>query len=147
GCMIRSMNGEMLETDSEEMRALMAYMTYISEGVEIGAERPWIEPNSMDEVPEPDVVDGEELYAEKNCLSCHGDDGAGTGANSGPALWGDNSFNDGAGMGRLTKMAGYIQNNMPIGEEYELSDQEAADLAAYLLSKDRPEWKGHDDDF
>src|SRR5699024_10460876 len=109
--------------------------------------RPWIEPNSMDEVPEPDVVDGEELYAEKNCLSCHGDDGAGTGANSGPALWGDNSFNDGAGMGRLTKAAGYIQNNMPIGEENTLSDQEAADLAAFLLMHDRPEWEGHDEDF
>src|SRR5699024_2464812 len=117
------------------------------EGVEVGQERPWGTVNSMDEVPEPDRVSGEELYEEKNSSSCHGDDGSGRGANSGPALWGDNSFNDGAGMGRLTKMAGDIQNNMPIGEEYELSDQEAADLAAYLLSKDRPEWKGHDDDF
>lgn len=103
--------------------------------------------NSMDEVLEPNIDRGEELYEKKNCMSCHGADGSGTGANSGPALWGENSFNDGAGMGRLTKMAGYIQNNMPIGQEYELTDQEAADLAAYLLSQDRPIWRGHDDDF
>ncbi len=40
-------------------------------------------------------------------------------------------------MGRITKMAGYLQNNMPIGDEYVLSDQEAADLAAFLLMQDR----------
>lgn len=147
GCMVRSMNGEMIPNDSEEMRAMISYLTYISTGVEIGQERPWVVVNSMDEVPEPDVVSGEELYETKNCLSCHAIDGAGTGANSGPALWGDESFNDGAGMARLTKMAGYLQNNMPIGAEYELTDQEAADLAAYLLMQERPVWKGHADDF
>lgn len=147
GCMVRSMNGEMLDNDSEEMRALMSYMTYISEGVEIGQDRPWVEDNTMEEVPEPDVDRGEELYSKKSCMSCHGEEGEGTGTNSGPALWGDDSFNDGAGMSRLTKAAGYIQNNMPVGEEGTLSDQEAADLAAYLLMHDRPEWDGHDDDF
>src|SRR5690625_4822672 len=147
GCMVRSMNGEMFDNDSEEMRSLMAYLTYISEGVEIGQDRPWVVVNSMDEVPEPDVDSGKELYVEKNCMSCHGDEGQGTGANSGPALWGDDSFNDGAGMGRLTKAAGYIQNNMPVGEEGTLSDQEATNLAAYMLMQDRPEWKGPDHDF
>lgn len=83
----------------------------------------------MDEVLEPNIDRGEELYEKKNCMSCHGADGSGTGANSGSALWSENSFNDGAGMGRLTKMAGYNQNNMPIGQEYEFTDQEAADLA------------------
>lgn len=147
GCMIRSMNGEMIDSDSEEMRGMIAYLTYISTGVEIGAERPWVKVNMMEEVPEPDVTVGEELYVSKNCMTCHADDGSGTGANSGPALWGDDSFNDGAGMTRLSKMAGYIQNNMPIGADYELSDQEAADLAAYILSQDRPIFAGHEDDF
>lgn len=147
GCMVRSMNGKMFPSDSEEMRGMVAYLTYLSEGVEIGQERPWAVVNMMEEVPEPDVVSGEELYESKNCLTCHGDNGEGTGANSGPALWGEKSFNDGAGMGRLTKMAGYLQNNMPIGDEYDLSDQEAADLAAFILMQDRPEWQGHDDDF
>lgn len=147
GCMIRSMNGEMLPYDSEEMRAIMAYFTHISQGVPIGEERPWFNPNEMKEIPEPDVVNGEELYVSKNCLTCHGENGEGNGANTGPAVWGENSFNDGAGLTRLSKMAGYIQNNMPIGDIGSLSDQEAADLAAYILMHDRPVFKDSDKDF
>lgn len=147
GCMKRSMNGSDIDYDSKEMRSLTAYLTYISEGIETGEDIPWRMLNTMEEIPEPDVARGEELYEEKNCLSCHGSEGAGTGANSGPALWGDDSFNDGAGINRMAKMAGYIQNNMPPDEEEKLSDQEAADLAAYLLSHDRPEWEHHDEDW
>lgn len=147
GCMIRSMNGEMIPTDSEEMRALMAYFSHISKGVVIGEDRPWFTPNEMEEIPEPDVVSGEELYESKNCLSCHGEDGQGIGANAGPALWGDNSFNDGAGLTRLSKMAGYIQNNMPPEDKGSLTDEEAADLAAYILMQHRPEFKDADKDF
>lgn len=147
GCMIRSMNGKMLPYDSEEMRALMAYFSHISKGVPIGEERPWFVPNEMKEIPEPDVNVGEELYVSKNCMSCHGENGEGIGANTGPALWGENSFNDGAGLTRLSKMAAYIQNNMPPGEEGTLTDQEAADLAAYILMHERPVFKDVDKDF
>lgn len=147
GCFIRSMNGEMLPYDSEEMRALIAYFTHLSQGVEIGQERPWFTPNEMKEIPEPDVVRGEELYVSKNCMTCHGENGEGIGANTGPALWGENSFNDGAGLTRLSKMAGYIQNNMPIGQTGELTDQESADLAAYILMQDRPKFKDVENDF
>src|SRR5699024_8827229 len=147
GCMIRSMNGEMIPTDSEEMRAMMAYFSHISKGVAIGEDRPWFNPNEMEKIPEPDVIRGEELYSSKNCLSCHVENGEGIGANTGPALWGENSFNDGAGLTRLSKMAGYIQNNMPIGDVGELSDQEAADLAAYILMQERPVFKDADKDF
>lgn len=147
GCMIRSMDGEKMDRESEEMRALMSYLSYISEGIKVGEDIPWRMLNTMEDIPEPSVDRGEELYEQKNCLSCHATDGSGTGANSGPALWGEDSFNDGAGMSRMTKMAGYIKNNMPIGAEEQLSDQEAADLAAYLLSHERPEWEGHDSDF
>lgn len=147
GCMVRSMNGEELEEDSEEMRSMVAFLTYISEGIEVGEEIPWRTPSEMPEIPEPDIVNGEELYETKNCMSCHATDGSGTGATTGPALWGDNSFNDGAGMARLTKAAGYIQDNMPVGQEGTLTDQEAADLAAFMLSQDRPEFDGHDNDW
>lgn len=147
GCMVRSMNGEELEEDSREMRAMIAYLTYLSEGIEIGEEVPWRKPSAIEEVPEPDIVNGEELYETKNCMSCHAVDGSGTGATTGPALWGDDSFNDGAGMARLTKAAGYIQDNMPVGQEGTLTDQEAADLAAYILSQYRPEFDGHEKDW
>jgi len=145
GCMVRSMNGEHLPEDSREMRALMSYLAYISEGIEQGEDIPWRMQNTMEEIPEPSVASGEELY-ENNCMSCHAADGSGTGPNTGPAVWGEDSFNDGAGMSRMSKMAGFLQNNMPPGDS-NLTDQEAADLTAYLLSQERPEWEGHDDDF
>ncbi|MET3575588.1 c-type cytochrome [Bhargavaea ullalensis] len=146
GCMVRSMDGEKFAEDDEDLDAMVAYFKYISEGVPVGAEMPWRHTNSMDNMPVPNVEDGELLY-QQSCIACHAEDGSGIGSNSGPALWGEDSFNDGAGMGRITKMAGYIQNNMPKGGEGTLSDQESADLAAYVLMHDRPEWKGHDKDW
>lgn len=146
GCMVRSMNGEKIPHDSKEMRAMMSYLTYISDGIEVGTDIPWRMKNTMKEIPLPNVEDGERLFTEKGCVACHGENGEGKGATVGPALWGDNSFNDGAGMGRMSKIAGYIQNNMPPNGGT-LSKQEAANLAAYILSQDRPEWKGHDKDW
>lgn len=146
GCMVRSMNGEKFAEDDEDLDAMVAYLTYISEGVPVGADLPWRHRNNLEDLPTPNVDDGEKVY-QQSCISCHAGDGAGTGSNTGPALWGDDSFNDGAGIARMTKMAGYIQNNMPVGAEKTLTDQEASDLAAYILSQDRPEWKNHDKDW
>ncbi|MFF5994956.1 c-type cytochrome [Lysinibacillus sp. KU-BSD001] len=147
GCMVRSMNGTKFEANSDELEAMVAYFKYISEGVTIGEERPWAKSADMKAVPIPDVANGEKLFTAKSCIACHAVDGSGTGANTGPALWGENSFNDGAGMARVSKMAGYIQAYMPVGQEMTLTDQEASDLAAYILSQDRPEWKNHDKDW
>lgn len=146
GCMVRSMNGEKFAADDEDLDAMVAYLTYISEGIPVGAELNWRHQSNLEDLPVPNIDDGEALY-QKSCMSCHAGDGSGIGANTGPALWGDGSFNDGAGIARMTKMAGYIQNNMPIGAAKTLSDQESSDLAAYILAQDRPEWKNHDKDW
>lgn len=146
GCMVRSMDGEKFAEDDEDLDAMVAYFTYISEGIPIGAELPWRHQSNLDDMPIPSVADGEELY-QKSCIACHAGDGSGTGSNTGPKLWGKGSFNDGAGVARLSKMAGYIQNNMPIGAPNTLSDQEASDLSAYILSHDRPEFKNHAKDW
>ncbi|MGY0691907.1 c-type cytochrome [Virgibacillus sp. FSP13] len=146
GCMIRSMNGEKIDHDSKEMRALTSYLTYVSKGYEI-EDVTWLGNPAMEEIPEPSVARGDELFEKKNCLSCHATDGLGTGPRSGPALWGDGSFNDGAGMTRLSDMAGFIQHNMPRYDPGSLTDQEAADLAAYILSHERPVWESHDQDW
>lgn len=58
-----------------------------------------------------------------------------------PPLWGDHSYNHGAGLYRLSRFAGYIKANMPLGATYKaplLSDEEAWDLAAYVNSMPRP---------
>lgn len=146
GCMVRSMNGEVFAEDDEDLDAMVAYFTYISEGIPVGAELPWLGQNDMKEVPLPNVDAGETLF-QQSCISCHAQDGSGTGANTGPALWGEGSFNDGAGIARFSRMAGYIQNNMPKGQEKTLTDQEASDLAAFVLSQDRPEWMDHEGDW
>lgn len=146
GCMLRSMNGKELPLDSKEMKGLVSYVTYISQGIKVGDEVPWIGNISMEKVPVPDVAEGEKLY-KKSCVTCHAQDGQGTDPINGPALWGPDSFNDGAGLSRLAKIAGFIQTNMPVGQEGTLSDQEAANLGAYILSHDRPVWKHKDKDW
>ncbi|MDQ0411892.1 c-type cytochrome [Mesobacillus stamsii] len=146
GCMIRSMNGQMIPEDSKEMRAMIAYLHYLSEGIPAGADIPWRAAKEQKQFPVPSIEDGEKVYAQ-SCASCHAADGGGTGPNTGPALWGENSFNDGAGMSRLTNMAGYVQKNMPKGQGGTLTDQQAIDVAAYILSHDRPEFKGHEKDW
>ncbi|MEH7441413.1 c-type cytochrome [Bacillus sp. JJ1122] len=146
GCMIRSMNGKMLPSDSKEMRAMIAYLQYMSEGVPAGSELPWRAPKEPKKFPVPSVQDGEKLYAQ-SCASCHAGDGSGTGPTTGPAVLGEKSFNDGAGMSRLTKMAGYVQKNMPKGQGGTLSDQDAINVAGYILSQDRPEFKGYEGDW
>ncbi|CAH2713744.1 Thiosulfate dehydrogenase [Neobacillus rhizosphaerae] len=145
GCFKRSMNGKPLQANSDEMRAMVAYLTYISTDVPIGIkERPWVIKNSLQNLPTPNLANGEKLY-QQSCSTCHGADGSGTGPTSGPALWGSKSFNIGAGMGRISTAAGYIKRNMPLGEmggikQGSLTDQQAADLAGFILSKDRPDF-------
>ncbi|MBS4211761.1 c-type cytochrome [Neobacillus rhizophilus] len=145
GCFKRSMNGKPLEATSDEMRAMVAYLNYISTDVPIGIkERPWVVKNSMQNVPKPDLANGEKQF-QQSCSQCHGADGSGTGPTTGPVLWGDKSFNIGAGMGRISTAAGYIKRNMPLGEmggikQGSLSDQQAADLAGFILAKERPDF-------
>ena len=58
-----------------------------------------------------------------------------------PPLLGDDSFNAGAGMAKLAYAAAYIRANMPFGIRYldpVLSEQQAWDVAAYMISKPRP---------
>ena len=44
-------------------------------------------------------------------------------------------------------MAGYVKNNMPVGNVGSLSDQEVADVSAFILSQDRPSFEHHDGDW
>lgn len=151
-CFRRSMNGKPLEAGSKEMTAMISYLTYISQGIPTGADMPWRGKSkvSLDGIT-PDKANGKKLY-QQSCLACHGANGEGTGPATGPAVWGKDSFNDGAGLARISQMTGYIQKNMPKVEmggvkPGELSKQQAADLAAYLLSQERPEFAGKKNDW
>ena len=53
-----------------------------------------------------------------------------------PALWGDDSYNTGAGMYRLIEGARYVKATMPKGDA-SLSWEEAFDVTVYINSKPR----------
>lgn len=137
-CFVRSMNGEYLDPNGEDMRAMISYFNYIAQGVPMGEkEIPWRNQNDLKELTVPDVKNGEALF-QKSCIACHGGNGEGTQA--GPPVWGPESYNDGAGLARLSKLGGFVQRNMPKGAEGSLSEQEAIDIAAYILMQERPEF-------
>lgn len=146
-CVERSLNGVALREDSEEMKALVAYMNWVGKDVAKG-ESPvgvgLVEPVFLEEPADP--VRGQALYSEK-CARCHGPNGEGElgTASEGwkyPPLWGPRSFNQGAGLYRLSRMAGFIKANMPFETtsfaKPELTDEESWHIAAYLCSMPRP---------
>ncbi|GHH99435.1 c-type cytochrome [Neobacillus kokaensis] len=136
GCFLRSMNGKPLPKDSQEMKAMTAYYTYISQNVPNGTkERPWAElKKAKGDLAEVDAEAGRELY-NKACITCHGE--GGEGGATGIPLWGDNSYNIGAGMARLRTAGGFIKEYMPKApmggyEAGSFTDQEALNIAAYI---------------
>ena len=149
GCMARSMNGRALPLDSPEMTAIVAYLKFLSTGRPVGAPTLGRGPGRMPELTRAaDPVRGKVVYAQ-TCAACHGGNGEGQRAGrvgdargySVPPLWGDDSFNDGAGMNRLISAADFIHGNMPSGTSWRqpvLSVQDSWDVAAYVLSQPRP---------
>jgi len=157
-CMTRSMNGRPLPAGAPEMQALVAYIKFLSTGVAPGQLLPGMGTGNMPELDRAaDPARGEALYANA-CVACHGPDGRGIRRSLPttdlgymmPPLWGNDSFNDGAGMARLITAANFLHFNMPHGVDYLnplLSPEQAWDIAAYVLSQPRPRKAGLDKDF
>lgn len=156
GCMERSMAGKPLPLDSTEMKAFMTYIHFLSKDVPTGAK---VEGQGLPPFKAPnrraDTVAGGQVYAAM-CAVCHGTEGQGlrTGAPGEgytfPPLWGADSFNNGAGMGRLLFASAFIKTNMPLGAQHgqpQLSDDEAYDVAAFMLSRPRPQKANLERDF
>jgi cytochrome c peroxidase len=156
GCFERSLNGRELPADSREMKAMVAYVDWLSKDMPkdvAGLGTPTYEGPSR----KADVKNGERAYDEF-CLSCHGQDGNGyqsmsagsSGSHVVPALWGANSYNDGAGMNRLLTTAAFIQGNMPLGAAWSrpaITTEDAYDVAGYLSSRKRPQMSGLEKDY
>jgi thiosulfate dehydrogenase len=145
-CVQRSLNGKPLEDGSKEMKAIVAYIKFIGKNV------------PKDSIPEgtgiyklpylkrpADPIKGEKIYAAL-CSSCHGKNGEGSLTQDRieytyPPLWGENSYNTGAGLYRLSRLAGYVRYNMPFGVDFfnaKLSVTDCWDVAAYINSQPRP---------
>ncbi|MCC6874813.1 MAG: c-type cytochrome [Sandaracinaceae bacterium] len=149
-CFERSMNGTALDPQSEEMAAIVAYMTWLSRDVPIGREVEGRGFRRAERPPTPDREAGRALYAER-CAACHGEDGEGRRNPDGgylfPALWGERSFNVGAGMARLHTAASFVRWNMPLGQGGTLTEQQAYDVADYFIHQDRPDFAGKASDW
>jgi thiosulfate dehydrogenase len=144
-CFQRSLNGQPLDSTSREMKAIIAYMRWLGTGVPKG-EKP--KGSGLVEVPfldrAADPMKGQHIYVAK-CASCHGPSGEGLpmpdSPRDYPPLWGDKSYNEAAGLFRMSRFAGYVKANMPFGATYQnpqLTDEEAWDVAAFVNSQPRP---------
>lgn len=148
-CFERSLNGKKLPPNSRDMTAIVAYMTWLSRDVPVGHS---VEGRGFDRIanpPTPDKERGKAVFATK-CASCHGTDGAGKPAGTAyqfPPLWGDHSFNVGAGMARLDTASAFVKSRMPLGAGGTLTAQEAYDVAAYFTTMPRPDFAGKEKDW
>lgn len=146
-CFERSLNGTAPDSSSKEYQAIYAYINWLGKDVKKG-DKPvgsGIEKLSfMDRAADP--VKGKQVYA-LQCQSCHAANGEGQLSLNGvsyeyPPLWGNHSYNNGAGLFRLSNFAGYIKSNMPFNQAThanpKLSTEEAWDVAAYVNNQPRP---------
>ncbi len=145
-CFERSLNGQALANDSKEIQAIVAYINWLGTDVPKGESPKGSGITTlafMDRAADSDK--GKIVYVDR-CQSCHGADGAGMMNPEGteytyPPLWGPHSYNDGAGLFRLSRFAGYVYDNMPLGASHEnrqLTPEEAWDVAAFVNSQERP---------
>lgn len=134
-CFVRSENGKPPDPQGPEMKALLGYIDWLSLGQPKGKPYPG---RGLIKLPrlKGDAQRGAAIYASQ-CSVCHGEEGAGTPPVL-PPLWGPDSFNDGAGMSRVEKMAAFVKHNMPQSAPGSLTAQQAYDVAAYVNSKPRP---------
>ena len=137
-CFMRSMNGVRPPNGSEVAVAVTSYITWLSSGERIAMNSkaplgPHRVPPLEIDMKLADAGRGEMLYADY-CASCHGDRGLGT--DDGPPVWGDMSYNDGAGLSRIDKLAAWLKVAMPLDDPF-LTEQEALDIAAFVNSHPR----------
>ncbi|MGQ0738632.1 MAG: c-type cytochrome [Bacteroidota bacterium] len=147
-CIQRSLNGKHdIDSNSHEMKAIIAYMNWLGQDIP-KKQKPKgsgiMNIPFLDRAAEPEK--GKAVYIHY-CQRCHGADGLGQKNPDGigyayPPMWGENSYTTAAGLFRLSRFAGYVKNNMPLGEvnyhNPQLSDEEAWDVAAFVNSQPRP---------
>ncbi len=150
GCFRRSMNGKPLAKDSPDMQAMVAYFDWMKRETKPEDKVAGRGVGKIDKKIVPNSENGKKVYADQ-CAVCHGENGEGLKNAAGqmvyPPLWGDESFNIGAGMARTYTAAAFVKRNMPIGFHDKfplgqggLSDQDAVDVAEYFSHQPRPDF-------
>lgn len=145
-CFERSLNGKAPDTTTKEMLAMRAYMEWLGSNVNKGTKPAGSGLTKLAYLDRAAIPEkGKAVYTQK-CQSCHGAGGEGI-LNADaltyvyPPLWGPHSYNDAAGLFRLSNFAGYVKDNMPFGathDNQQLTDEECWDVAAFINSQPRP---------
>ncbi|MEO6405434.1 MAG: c-type cytochrome [Ferruginibacter sp.] len=147
-CVERSLNGTALDSNSREMKAIYAYIKWLGQNVprNVKPEGVGIQAIAFMERA-ADTNNGRLVYVQK-CERCHAAHGEGVLNPESteylyPPLWGKKSYNVGAGLYRISRFAGYIKHNMPFDMKLNkdvapLTDTEAWDVSAFVLSQPRP---------
>ncbi len=141
-CFMRSCNGTRPPLGSEVSVAVTAYITSLSQGqtLRMNSKRP-VGPGAIKLLAvKPDQADisrGASLYHSR-CVECHQKDGQGDKDN--PPVWGERSYNDGAGLSSVENLAAWLKVAMPL-DATDLTDQQALDIAAYVNSHKRPQFE------
>jgi thiosulfate dehydrogenase len=146
-CMERSLNGKALDSNSREFTAIYAYIKYLGKDV---AKNTKPKGSGIEKIAlltrAANPLKGQIIYTSK-CQICHGNNGQGQLlANNEeyayPPVWGEHSYNDGAGLYRISNLAGYIKNNMPYLQTTHdipaLTDEQSWDVAAFINAQPRP---------
>lgn len=160
-CFQRSLNATPPAVESREMKALVAYMKWLGNAVPKGSIPKGagiIEISYMTKPADPGR--GKKVYR-RYCSACHGEQGQGIpqlvsdapqqklqSVYLYPPLWGPHSYTKGAGMYRISRLAGFIKTNMPNGVTFEdpaLTDEQAWDVAAFINSQPRPDFDVRND--
>lgn len=146
-CFERSLNGSALDTNSYEMKSIYAYLKWLGKDVPKKT-KPY--GSGLPKLPyldrAADAQKGKIVYT-AICQTCHGENGGGALNPDGksykyPPLWGEHSYNDGAGLYRLSAFSSFVKTNMPFNEASHysptLSNEQAWDVAAFVNSQPRP---------
>jgi thiosulfate dehydrogenase len=129
-----------MPSEGREMEAIIAYLKFAGRGTPEGVRVPGMGLRPIDNptLP-PDARRGEEVYA-KLCATCHKEDGQGTPKPSPdvgysiPPLWGEASFNAGAGMAKTAYAASYITTTCRWLTAAAATVQQAQDVMAFIIS-------------
>lgn len=137
-CFEKSMNGKRIPYDSQIMTDLVAYLMWISKDIPVYKKLPWLSLLPLKSKTEGNAEAGKPLYV-TYCADCHGNKGEGKveDTTTYPPLWGKSSFNRKAGLGDPEMLSSFIYWNMPY-QMAELSEQQARDIAAFILLQARP---------
>ncbi|PYP16843.1 MAG: cytochrome C [Gemmatimonadetes bacterium] len=144
-CFRRSMNGTAIDPAGHEMRDILAYFAFLSQGTTIAGPAA----GSSSRLQKwaaftADTGAGARVFA-ASCAKCHGVSGEGTAV--APPVWGPQSYNLGAGMTRVRTAAEFVSRNMPFDAPGTLPDSQAFNVAAYINGHPRPDFRGKENDW